>query len=125
MSSCKAVTKVRKSVAKRSNPLTATSKAVTSAHKYFLSYYGRSGIFSKEALWTVTRNEYAQAWTDLKAASAGKDNFQDGDVGDSFTREAMRDRLLLKRTGDYDGYIFSSQEKGSFGVSDLLTAVSS
>lgn len=92
-------------------------------YKYFKSYYGKDGIFPNPHLSSVNFATFCKAWTQYKRAW----NAREGELSqkrdnsmDTIDREIMRDRLLIQLGQPHIGYICGSDEKGIFGVEDLV-----
>lgn len=88
-------------------------------YEYFQRWY----TLWNSSFVTFFRQSYpSSAWTQFK--NCWNEKFPDDqmydDQFDSRMREVMKDRLLILRGHDYEGYIFSPRKKGIFGVEDLL-----
>jgi hypothetical protein len=72
---------------------------------------------------SVTLDEFVQSWNQYKAYwSKNHDEFYQKCNADFslVEKRVMRDRLLIFQGKDYVGYINGDNEKGTFGVEDLL-----
>lgn len=84
------------------------------AYEYFISFYP-SFLYNPINLTFEFFRDELKRYYDLKKNSPSP-LFEFA----SIEREVMRDRVLYLKTREYVGYIFSVDEKGTYGVEDLI-----